>query len=227
MAKPTPSVESELGQTALKQRSNGLATRAAILDAAEKMMAEIGYSSTTLRKLAKETHTNIASISYHFGSKASLLRGIYERRMSAVNKKRRTALQAYLAEIGDGIPSIEKLLDCFLRPLIEAFGKGQGTRNFSRLYGRTAMDSTPDVRAVVREFYNETAGEFLFAFRRACPELSEAEFARRSIFLYGAMTYSLAETRHVNGVLQVATDNGGEDFIQSIVSFTAAGFRAK
>lgn len=227
MAKALEKAVGDVGVAAPKRRSNGLATRAAILDAAEKMIAEIGYSSTTLRKVAKETDTNIASISYHFGSKATLLRGIYERRMSAVNKKRRAALQAYLAEIGDGRPDMERLLDCFLRPLIEALRSGRGTRNFSRLYGRTAVDSTPEVRSVVHEFYNETAGEFLLAFRKACPELSDVEFARRSIFLYGAMTYSLADTGHVNGVLRVATDNGTEEFIQSIVSFASAGFKAK
>ena len=227
MARALEITESGEGRTTPRRRSNGLATRAAILDAAEKMIAEIGYSSTTLRKLAKETDTNIASISYHFGSKATLLQGIYERRLSGVNKKRRAALQAYLAEVGDARPDIEKLLDIFLRPLIEALRSGRGTRNFSRLYGRTAVDSTPEVRSVVREFYNDTAGEFLLAFRKACPDLSDVEFARRAIFLYGAMTYSLADTGHVNGVLQVATDNGTEEFIQSIVSFVSAGFKAK
>jgi AcrR family transcriptional regulator len=47
-------------------------TRAAIIEAAMRGFAERGFAATSTREIAASAGTNIASISYHFGSKEGL-----------------------------------------------------------------------------------------------------------------------------------------------------------
>lgn len=48
-------------------------TQIALLDAAKRLIAERGYSGTTVRDLAAASGTNLAAVNYHFGSRANLL----------------------------------------------------------------------------------------------------------------------------------------------------------
>ena len=44
-----------------------------LLAGAKKCLVELGYAKTTARDSVKASHTNLASIGYHFGSKDALL----------------------------------------------------------------------------------------------------------------------------------------------------------
>lgn len=46
-------------------------TKTRILDAAEKLFAERGFSETSLRLITSKAEVNLASVNYHFGSKKS------------------------------------------------------------------------------------------------------------------------------------------------------------
>ncbi|HLM86652.1 MAG TPA: TetR/AcrR family transcriptional regulator [Solirubrobacteraceae bacterium] len=48
-------------------------TKAALLDAAKRLVFERGYSGTSVRELAATAGTNIAAVNYHFGSREKLL----------------------------------------------------------------------------------------------------------------------------------------------------------
>ncbi len=44
-----------------------------LLDGAKKMLIERGYANTTARDIVAASHTNLASIGYHYGSLDALL----------------------------------------------------------------------------------------------------------------------------------------------------------
>lgn len=48
-------------------------TKTRILDAAEKLFAERGFSETSLRLITSKAEVNLASVNYHFGSKKELI----------------------------------------------------------------------------------------------------------------------------------------------------------
>lgn len=53
-------------------------TRKRILEAATKMFSEAGYRGTGIRQIVAVAGTNLASVNYHFGSKAALYRAAVE-----------------------------------------------------------------------------------------------------------------------------------------------------
>jgi len=54
-------------------------TKTRILDAAEKLFAERGFSETSLRLITSKAEVNLASVNYHFGSKKELIRAVLAR----------------------------------------------------------------------------------------------------------------------------------------------------
>lgn len=53
--------------------ADGNATKRALLDAAKGLIHERGYAGTSVRELAAASGTNLAAVSYHFGSRENLL----------------------------------------------------------------------------------------------------------------------------------------------------------
>ncbi|UCE71126.1 MAG: helix-turn-helix transcriptional regulator, partial [Nitrospiraceae bacterium] len=51
-------------------------TKDSILNAAECLFAEKGYSGTSLRALTGKAKVNLAAVNYHFGSKQALLEAV-------------------------------------------------------------------------------------------------------------------------------------------------------
>ena len=56
-------------------------TQDRILDAAEQLFVERGYSATSLRAIANEAEVNLAATNYHFGTKEGLLAAVIHRHM--------------------------------------------------------------------------------------------------------------------------------------------------
>ncbi|MFT6364141.1 MAG: AcrR family transcriptional regulator, partial [Planctomycetota bacterium] len=69
------------------------------MDAAETLFADFGVAGTSLRQITTAAKANLASVSYHFGSKDGLLREVLGRRINPVNKVRMELLDAL--EAGD------------------------------------------------------------------------------------------------------------------------------
>ena len=58
----------------------GAATRDALLDAAELLVAGHGFTTPSHRMIAGEAGTHVALVNYHFGSKEMLFEAAFERR---------------------------------------------------------------------------------------------------------------------------------------------------
>jgi len=50
-----------------------------ILDAAEELFAEKGFSETSLRTITAKADVNLAAVNYHFGSKKALIQAVFAR----------------------------------------------------------------------------------------------------------------------------------------------------
>src|SRR5689334_6672408 len=94
-------------------------TKASILDTAERLFAERGYASTSLRTITSAAGVNLAAIHYHFRSKEALLEAVVSRRADAVNSRRLEILDQLRKDAGGRPLPLEQIFEAFLGPAFE------------------------------------------------------------------------------------------------------------
>lgn len=81
----------------LDNQRNATRTRAAILDAAEKLFAEKGYGATSLSEVGAAAGVSRATPAYFFGSKPELYRAVLDRSFAEVREAVRAGRERALA----------------------------------------------------------------------------------------------------------------------------------
>ncbi len=190
-----------------------------ILDAAEELFASRGFDATSVRAVTRHAGMNPAAVHYHFGSKQILLHALLNRRIAPLNQERLILLDHVLR---DGQPTLEGILDAYLRPVLRHANATAGAMS-SLLFGLAA-----DTRAeLVDELFGAIHQRFHAALRQPLPELSAGEVEER-------FRFAIAIMLHVaSGEIDIYPSNAKslprrstEGRLQAIVNFIAHGMRA-
>ena len=198
-------------------------TRSRILDVAEELFSEQGFDRISIRDITKKARVNLASINYHFGSKQDLIAAIFERRVFPVNQARIAALDA--VEQAKTSPKLENILEAFIRPTIQcAKNVPKGEKAFSKLFGRCLSEPSPEIEALLKRQFEPLIERLDGALMKALPRLSRSEIFWCMKFTFGALHHwLLTKDRFLPTWLE---PSDGEEQIQKLISFAAAGFRA-
>ena len=149
-----------------------LATRLALLDAAERLFSQNGIEGTSVRDIIKAAGANLGAINYHFGTKDRLALEVFARRIEPVNRERIARLDALEAGVGRRKLKLEQILDALIRPALES--EEQGAKNcddFMRLISRSFQEPNAEVKKFVEQQFAEVAHRFDSAILRAVPGL--------------------------------------------------------
>jgi AcrR family transcriptional regulator len=192
-------------------------TKQRILDAAEELFGEKGYSATSMRNIISTASVNLAAIHYHFGSKQDLLDHIIRRKLEPINERRNQLLDKFEAEAAPGFPSIEKILEAFLVPTILA----EKNRSFIKFMGRIHAEGLGQ-QAAMRNF-QPLIDRFLSAMNRALPNIPDKELAWKVHFMLGAMAFTMIAQPAKSSE---AAREPMEIVSKRLVAFLSAGFRA-
>ncbi|OIQ50816.1 putative HTH-type transcriptional regulator YttP [Pseudodesulfovibrio hydrargyri] len=109
------------GKRTSRRRAQGEETRATLLHTGAELFAKNGYNGVSMRTLASEAGVNLATVGYHFGGKA----GLYEAIIREIANVRDQifppieAVRARLAEAGDTPEEKARVVDWFMRSLID------------------------------------------------------------------------------------------------------------
>ena len=151
-------------------------TRIRLLDAAEMLFAERGIDATSVRHVTAAAKANVSAVSFHFGGKEGLVRGVFLRRVRPLMERRLSNL-ASLKE-SDAAPTVEDLLDAFLSPLFEMAREADpGMRSFLRLFARTLIEPTPFVEDVFADELGPQTQAYFEAFAEILTDLPKSELA--------------------------------------------------
>lgn len=197
-----------------------------ILDVAEELFALRGYDGVTLRQIATGAGVDVALASYHFGKKIDLFNAVFERRAAHLNETRLAALRACQASAGKRGPTVEQIIESFLRPLELAQETGDsGWRNYLSLIAYINNSPYWGPR-MMSKLFDELVQEFIAALRKALPGASDEDIYWCYHNLSGALTLTLAQTGRIDRL------SGGKcrsaDFeaaYDHMIPFVAAGFR--
>jgi len=94
----------------------GVATREALLDAAEMLIADFGFHAPSHRMIASQAKAHVALVNYHFSSKELLFEATIERRAARLADAWRAALNA--ARVRPTV-RVEDILEAWWRPFGE------------------------------------------------------------------------------------------------------------
>jgi AcrR family transcriptional regulator len=199
-------------------------TKHRILVSAERLFAENGFDSTSLRTIIADAQVNLAAIHYHFHSKEALLDAVILRRLEPINRRRLEMLEACEQAAGANPASLETVIEAFLAPALRVALDQHGTI-FTKLMGRifTEKSLVPRMKSHMGEMLNR----FIQAFQKAAPELPREEVFWRMQFLGGAMALTLLRGKDLEAISNGLCDTSDvEATLRRLIDFAAAGFRA-
>ncbi|MFT5444303.1 MAG: AcrR family transcriptional regulator [Myxococcota bacterium] len=189
-------------------------TRTRILDAAETLFIETGFSATSLRAIARRAEVNLAAPHYHFGSKEGLLAATIHRRIAPINEARVTALD--LLEARGTEPSPNEILRAFFEPL-ETVDRGPVT---SRLIGRLHAEPLSVSEPIIKREFGALAERFLDALARVLPDVPSSVISWRFHFAIGAMIQMLTFEKPVFALDPVEQSSDG---LEQLIAFVELG----
>ena len=110
-------------------------TKNDILDAAEYLFSQSGFTQTSMREITARAEVNLASVNYHFGSKKNLIQAVFKRYFDELMPQVKGCLEA-LPPI-EGAKGVEQLLYSLIPPMLNLNAiSEQGTATFVKLLGR-------------------------------------------------------------------------------------------
>jgi AcrR family transcriptional regulator len=205
-------------------------TKERILDAAEALFMEQGFSATSLRNITARAEVNLAAVNYHYGSKEELIRAVFTRRLGPLNKQRVEILDRMEAAAGGKPLSPERVLEAFLMAGMRlAQDRMGGGAVFLRLLGRTFAEPSNQIRSFLPEEYAEVVARYKAALARALPQLPERELVWRLHFIFGAISYTLGGTDVLKLTCNYPLEeeaNQPEALVRHLVPFLAGGLTA-
>lgn len=219
---------------ARKDSPRGEETRTLILDTAEAMFVERGYSGVTMRALTAEAGVNLAAVNYHFGTKDALLLEVFRRGSLSINRERARRLHAVEAAAGNRPPAVRDILRALFEPPLRATfhsrrasseGSAGGSSIYMQFVARAVLDGPPQMRALIERDVTHLE-RFVEALSRALPDLPREDLLWRFHFAMGALHSIYHDLRRLDALSGGACDLGDVDAtIDRVVDFAAAGLQ--
>ncbi len=208
------------------EASPGQETQDRILDAAERLFAERGIESVSVRSILAEARVNAALANYHFGSREGLIDALLRRRLAPLNEERARLLDEIA--VRGRAASLEDVLRAFFEPA----GRWIFARpDLARLLAHMQGSPNQEIRAMHRRYFGDVVERFAEALALRLPaRVGPMQRVCRFFFTLGT---GLITSSSGSEMAQVARERFGpeavpdaESLVEEIVAFCAAGLRA-
>ncbi|MGK6316359.1 TetR/AcrR family transcriptional regulator [Neorhizobium sp. DT-125] len=201
--------------------------RETLLRNAVTLFSRSGYNAVSLRDIAKASGANVGSLTYHFGSKANLLREIYERHTKPMNA-RRLELLGEARRISSPDERLMAVLRAYVVPAFTSSIEGDGGgAEFTRMRAVLSAEGNADAREIIADAFDETSRLFIEALADCMPGAPLEGVVWRSQFLLGALYYALVNPERVTRLSGgVANGEDQETAVNQIVEASYASFRS-
>lgn len=206
------------------------ATRQALLDAAEGLLAQNGIAGTSTRDIIKAANANLGAINYYFGSKDTLVREVLTRRLRALHGEMLARLAA-VESASNGKPKLEQIIEAMIGPIVEVHESRPDHASLLRLICLEVREANSEARALVEAEYADVARRFDAAILTALPGLPPGEFLWRMKFLCGALHCGIEMWTGFENAPRFNPDIqprrlDREGFIRRFITFVSAGLSA-
>ncbi|MGB1271635.1 MAG: TetR/AcrR family transcriptional regulator [Endozoicomonas sp.] len=203
------------------------ATVERILNAAEQLFAEHGFSETSLRAITSHAEVNLAAVNYHFGSKNALIQAVFSRFLEPFT----TNLASALSQINEqnNTPDLEEALHMLVDQIMAVKPRRENDLSVCmRLIGLGYSQGQGHLKKYLREVYGEVFEDYLKLLIKTCPNLSTGDLFWRVYFILGAAVFTLSGSDAIRAIAEndYGTRYEVEEILRKMVPFMAAGLRA-
>lgn len=199
-----------------------------ILDAAEILFAEKGFSETSLRLITSKAQVNLAAVNYHFGSKKSLIQAVFSRFLGPLCLSLDAELER--RSVGDQPAwTVESLLELLVEQTLAVKPRsGNDLSIFMRLLGLAFSQSQGHLRRYLNEMYGKVFHRYMLLLHTAAPEIQPIELFWRVHFMMGAAAFSMSGIKALRAIVETEYQMHmtTEQVMRLMVPFLAAGMRA-
>lgn len=189
------------GQTGLREE---------ILKGAESVFADLGYSGSSLRRVAEAAGVTTALINYYFGSKRQLYEEVYLRRALGISQARLENLRE-LEQSGKAMDA-QSLVRAFLEPAIKLRRTPDGA-TFLRMQWGVHTEAKELSNALRSKAYDASTHAYAAALQRALPHLTKAAAYSRLLLMIGATIYVFSNTHRLDELVPEIDDESETDVI--------------
>ncbi|WP_133407331.1 TetR/AcrR family transcriptional regulator [Parashewanella tropica] len=196
-------------------------TKNKILNAAEKLFAERGFSETSLRLITSKAEVNLASVNYHFGSKKELIRAVLARYLDVFMPAAVTSLEQLPED-----SSLEDVFSSLVNPLLELKRlHPEATSNFLQLISRGYIESQGHLRWFFTTHYGSSLAVFINAVKSCAPDIPASDMFWRLHFTLGTVVFTMASS---DALMEIAAadfeeHNDIETVIRKLIPYMASG----
>lgn len=156
-----------------KQYERSAETSARILDAAQKLFADLGYEGVSMRAVAAEAKVNLASIVYYFDSKQGLFTAVLTRFAGALNEERERKIR-----LVDENPSLEAYVKAYMEPAFRIMTDDHlGGRDYARLLWRLPHEPSFLWKDGEEPYKTKLAQLLHDRIMKFCPRMSERDIS--------------------------------------------------
>ncbi|HWE98677.1 MAG TPA: TetR family transcriptional regulator [Caulobacteraceae bacterium] len=200
------------------------ATKAAVLEAAERLFAVQGLRAVSVRDITAEAGVNLASINYHFGSKDGLVLEIFRRRAAELSRERARMLHE-AADRHAGAPPVRDILAALMEPPLRWSSPGNPRRIAMQFIIRARSEGPESVREHLRSDVSHLR-PFVDALRKARQDLPAEALYWRLHFVLGMIHNNrFAEFDRLHALSDGLTREGDvESLLSRMLDFAEAGF---
>jgi AcrR family transcriptional regulator len=223
-SKSNPPVKTEL------PNADADSSRKRLFASAERLFAERGFNGVSVRDIANDAGVNSALVGYYFGGKKGLLSEVYTHHCTPLNQERMRLLKEF-SKIKNGKakngPTLEQVLEAFIRPSLEVTVDHHGRSNFTRLRAILSGENSALLEKLIAENFDQSSRTFVDALQKCLPHLRTDDILWRFHFLLGAIYYTGAGPHRIRELSNGRCDPSDPvASAKELIPFLAAGFRA-
>lgn len=201
-------------------------TRERILTTAERLFAEGGVATTSLRTITSLARVNLAAVNYHFGSKDALIEAVYERRLGPLNRARLRNLDSLESRATP--PTVADVVEAFVEPIVDFSARdAKDGLVFVRLLAQTCSEAAQHFHKLFAREYAGVIKRYRAALANALPQLSAHELEWRLQFMIGAVNHAVADTVYLRPLASKNTAPDLKGAAHELVPFIVAGLQAR
>ena len=204
------------------------ATKNKILDAAEQLFADHGFSETSLRMITANADVNLAAVNYHYGSKKTLIQAVFDRFMESFTADLSIEMQRLDKQQSE--LTVLKVLETLIKPITKLDElRPNGAGVFMNLLGRAYAETQGHIRRFALEHYSDVLHHFTHLLHTTSPHLQKQEMFWRLHFMLGSFIFTLAGHKALQEISESDFQQkvSIEEIINRLVPFMSAAFSHK